>query len=1228
MRELIRLFLGIGLVLGFSVVPVLGQAPRPWLKYTVPAVPVGAYDDAVFLRDTLHMATVQGLYSGRPGGPYQRWDTTGLHPTSMHVGALTIDSLHRLWVAMGDTDRRTANSFFYRSGRQWILQDGPNGFTYGEPSVGLLTGPDGSIYRAAGKWGLPNLAWSRLSGGNWQETYSILSFNQGINRHVVDRRQRIWVLGTGPTYVGIGSPPSNFTPLRYDATIWDGSPDPFGSQDSLFLATNKGMAKMLGSSGRYTRTDSTNGLPIPSSRLRSIRFMADGTLLIGSEKQGLLVKRGARWWVFGDPYLPMQGGQVMTVKRIFQDERKQVHLLMPVGVVRVPPVIARIGPTVPPCPGQAWQPANYSLGLGDSALTYRWLFGDNSAEVAGRAPSHTYATAGTYRVRLIASNAGGARDTAFFNLNVGGGGSLRLTSDNSYLLAGDSAALYLRTDDPGLGGSYIWYRGSTALQTNPTRTPLLVKEPGSYHLVNIGASCTLYSDTVVIGSESPDYSGAGNWGLDGPLLWTSSGEGVALAPRPYDQQREGRINASTSVNNSEYPLNASNLALYAGGLRVRGFFPSNSDSTRFNKLGIPVNTGYTGPGNTRSMVFLTGSQGAVLYGVPGRESALVGPGGIRSLSFSQTVYAPGTSPDLRDSSAEALGAAHPPTSRFGTLAAIRHTNGVDFWLLTRHDSAGRVWIHRYLHRRQKDQVLYLGKQDVAVGVGVTTEPLPFHLFRASQDGRRIVLQSAGGIYIYSFDAISGTMTLLRQLPLYPGYPLQTSAPTFWAVASEVSPSRRYLYTLEVESLGNRALPNTGSLYRYDLNLNGTPLLQSRQRLSAPKFHDIAAWRPDGIVLTGRYGDAGDGLFRIRRPEDANPVLSDSLWLQDGCIPGVILPNLPGWKSDTLRPVQTPYISAKPNFERPVTVSFSYPLPLPNVTADSLYWDFGDGSAAPRQVRGVQVWHTYATPGTYAVSVKQGSQTILSLFYRAFGIQTLGPDLQLCQGQAHHLPYLDSVPAFYRGISGFAGTFRRTQTEPEQPYRVDSVATPGLYTFGAQVGCKAILLDAFTLTNRPPATLSILSDTLLLCPGDTVRLKARSSEGYSNLVWQNTRPSVSDSVYAATTAGTYTLQQQTTCGISNAQITLTERNDCIAPPAFLQNIVTPNGDGDNDTFRPDGWQGASLKVYTRYGRPVDVGYSANNGFDLADLPAGVYFFRMEPTAAQRKAVIKGWVEVVK
>ena len=75
---------------------------------------------------------------------------------------------------------------------------------------------------------------------------------------------------------------------------------------------------------------------------------------------------------------------------------------------------------------------------------------------------------------------------------------------------------------------------------------------------------------------------------------------------------------------------------------------------------------------------------------------------------------------------------------------------------------------------------------------------------------------------------------------------------------------------------------------------------------------------------------------------------------------------------------------------------------------------------------------------------------------------------------------------------------------------------------------------------------------------------------------------------------------------------------------LPNIITPNRDSLNDTFRPRfSCQPTSLEVYSRWGQRVYQSDNYHNDWDARNLPDGLYYFLLRDADGRRQ---KSWLEV--
>ena len=86
----------------------------------------------------------------------------------------------------------------------------------------------------------------------------------------------------------------------------------------------------------------------------------------------------------------------------------------------------------------------------------------------------------------------------------------------------------------------------------------------------------------------------------------------------------------------------------------------------------------------------------------------------------------------------------------------------------------------------------------------------------------------------------------------------------------------------------------------------------------------------------------------------------------------------------------------------------------------------------------------------------------------------------------------------------------------------------------------------------------------------------------------------------------------------------------APPVEVvehkvPNIITPNGDKQNETFRLGPDCVARLQVFSRWGQQVFESAAYHDEWDANGQPDGVYYYLLTYADGHR---VKGWVEVVR
>jgi gliding motility-associated-like protein/uncharacterized repeat protein (TIGR01451 family) len=93
---------------------------------------------------------------------------------------------------------------------------------------------------------------------------------------------------------------------------------------------------------------------------------------------------------------------------------------------------------------------------------------------------------------------------------------------------------------------------------------------------------------------------------------------------------------------------------------------------------------------------------------------------------------------------------------------------------------------------------------------------------------------------------------------------------------------------------------------------------------------------------------------------------------------------------------------------------------------------------------------------------------------------------------------------------------------------------------------------------------------------------------------------------------------------------TDVNDIL--PFRIPNVITPNGDGDNDTFEIKGlgkFSGSEIVILNRYGDHVLEKTNYQNNWDAPGQVAGTYFYVLKLTDRSGKVhEFTGWIQVIK
>ena len=239
----------------------------------------------------------------------------------------------------------------------------------------------------------------------------------------------------------------------------------------------------------------------------------------------------------------------------------------------------------------------------------------------------------------------------------------------------------------------------------------------------------------------------------------------------------------------------------------------------------------------------------------------------------------------------------------------------------------------------------------------------------------------------------------------------------------------------------------------------------------------------------------------------------------------------------------------------------------------------------------------------------------------------GPTITLCADQQRPFQLLGASPAggtwSGTGITpaGFfsppntnnrGGVFALTYTVRDGPCQVSAIRTVVL----APVSAQNVGLNLPVCNNHPQfAGLAPFN-----CPLTPVLLAPNASYEWdfgdgSDLSVENTP------THLYTQPGVYRIRL--TARYANCQV-FTGFSPIEVGEVKIPNIITPNGDSLNDTFKPRfSCQPTSLEVYSRWGQRVYQSDNYHNDWDARNLPDGIYYFLLRDADGRRQ---KSWLEV--
>jgi gliding motility-associated-like protein len=545
-------------------------------------------------------------------------------------------------------------------------------------------------------------------------------------------------------------------------------------------------------------------------------------------------------------------------------------------------------------------------------------------------------------------------------------------------------------------------------------------------------------------------------------------------------------------------------------------------------------------------------------------------------------------------------------------ALVRHPNGRDYWLVT-HLLDSNLFISIRITGQG-----FARSAIVVSAAGATRPQLPGPsdmpgMLAVAPNGRRLALVTlVNGAEVFDFDPATGRI----------GNALRIGSGVYSAGAA-FSPDNNLLYVSRQGPAFGTACPLNAitEVRQYDLRL-ATPAAVAASGLVVYNGCGQQVWgmqraHNGRIYLANKYTDAAGSsttyLDIIQKPNVRGAgcqytfsgfSLGASRWVGQQF---PVAPNDP----------PLPRLQALQAATACVGQGVALVLAGPTLGApsDTLDWSFGDGGTLRTQLPTAQ--HTYAVAGTYQVVVRLRNGPLGApeqLTQRVVVVPqptlNLGPDLRLCAGTSRLLS-VGALPA---------GTTVRWHDGTTAP--THSASATGIYWAELTAGAGCTVRDSVVVSSVPVPTV-VANPVPPFCYGDKVALGFNPQPAGTRFLWQDgsTAPTL-----MVSELGTYQVAVTSPGGCElNIALVLVASPDC---PYQIPNVITPNGDAQNEVFALQGLTAADweLSIFNRWGRLIFQQASYDNRWDAAGQAAGFYYYLLRHRRTGQQ--FKGHLEVIK
>lgn len=249
----------------------------------------------------------------------------------------------------------------------------------------------------------------------------------------------------------------------------------------------------------------------------------------------------------------------------------------------------------------------------------------------------------------------------------------------------------------------------------------------------------------------------------------------------------------------------------------------------------------------------------------------------------------------------------------------------------------------------------------------------------------------------------------------------------------------------------------------------------------------------------------------------------------------------------------------------------------------------------RQVEaGTEAMHIYVVESTPIQKTGLSDPDMVTQYYGVFKVGAVERKYDV----VYHLAYPSCDITLYRREDNASGPW----------------APIDLSTDNAGLSYRTLAYTGeYAAIEKKTSSIEIVGPTTI-CPGERATLSVKGTTG--TVLWNTGAKTSSIEV---TQGGTYTVVVTQNGCQRSASITL--ETECLTIP----NIITPNGDGKNDTFVLEGVNidQVEIEIFNRWGTSVYKRNTYDNKWATA--VTGMYYYHIKSN--QSGKVYKGWVEVL-